>query len=118
MPSEGDKNQETVLLLRDTSEGISTLTTLSTDTSFPLPALISSAGHSAHRRFLEFFTAHIRNRNTRLAYARAVGDFFAWCELRGLVELARIEPTHVGAYMEELGRTHAAPSVKQHLAAF
>jgi site-specific recombinase XerD len=64
-----------------------------------------------------FLKANIRNRNTRLAYARAVGDFFAWCERRGLSELARIELTHIGAYAEQLGRTHAAPSVKQHLAA-
>jgi hypothetical protein len=26
-------------------------------------------------------------------------------------------PTHVGAYVEQLQRTHAAPSIKQHLAA-
>src|SRR5262245_59301547 len=34
-----------------------------------LPTLIASAGERAARRFLEFFTATIRNKNTRLAYA-------------------------------------------------
>ena len=36
---------------------------------------------------------------------------------RGLRELGRLEPVHVAAYVEHLGQTHAAPSVKQHLAA-
>ena len=39
------------------------------------------------------------------------------CEQRGLCELGRLEPVHVAAYVEHLGQTHAAPSVKQHLAA-
>ena len=34
-----------------------------------LPALIERAGKRASRRFLEFFTANIRNPNTRRAYA-------------------------------------------------
>ena len=44
-------------------------------------------------------------------------SFFRWCEARGLRELGRLEPVHVAAYVEHLGKTHAAPSVKQHLAA-
>lgn len=32
-----------------------------------LPALIAREGEDAVRRFLEFFTAQIRNKNTRLA---------------------------------------------------
>ena len=82
-----------------------------------IPAQIASAGADACRRFLEFFTANIRNRNTREAYARAVSDFFRWCEARGLAELGLLEPVHVAAYVEQLGTSHAAPSVKQHLAA-
>jgi len=35
------------------------------------PALFHSRGERAGRRFIELFTANIRNRNTRLAYARA-----------------------------------------------
>jgi site-specific recombinase XerD len=82
-----------------------------------IPAQIASAGADARRRFVEFFTANIRNRNTRQAYARAVSDFFRWCEGRGLRSLNRLEPVHVAAYVEQLGSSHAAPSVKQHLAA-
>ena len=82
-----------------------------------IPAQVAAAGPDARRRFLEFFTANIRNRNTRAAYAQAVAAFFRWCEVRGLAELGRLEPVHVAAYVEHLGKTHAAPSVKQHLAA-
>jgi hypothetical protein len=39
-----------------------------------LPVLIAAAGESAKIRFVEFFTANIRNRNTRRAYARAVSE--------------------------------------------
>ncbi len=50
--------------------------------SCPVPALIASAGEHASRRFLEFFTVTIRNRNTREAYARARAQFLAWCGAR------------------------------------
>ena len=79
-----------------------------------LPAIIDEAGDSARRRFIEFFTANIRNRNTRQSYARAVGQFLHWCEAYGL-PLEAIEPIHVAAYIEQhLGST---ATVKQHLAA-
>ncbi len=81
-----------------------------------LPAIIADAGEQAARRFIEFFTATIRNGNTRRAYAKAVGDFLAWCEGHGLT-LPGIEPVHVAAYIEQLTRSKAAPTVKQHLAA-
>ncbi len=51
------------------------------------------------------------------AYARAVSDFFLWCERRGLYRLNAVRPVHVAGYVEEIGKTRAAPSVKQHLAA-
>src|SRR5260370_25857772 len=72
-----------------------------------LPAAITAQGERAGRRFIEFFTANIRNRNTRMAYARAVKQFFDWCEDRGLGR-DHIEPTTVGAYVEqlEIGRAH------------
>ena len=87
------------------------------DTGALIPLQVAAAGETEARRFIEFFTANIRNRNTRQAYARAVAQFFRWCEARGLRELNRLEPVHVAAYVEELGTLHAAPSVKQHLAA-
>jgi integrase/recombinase XerD len=79
-----------------------------------LPSLIVNAGNNAAEKFIEFFTAQIRNRNTREAYARAVGQFMAWCDERGL-SLPAIRPVHVAAYIETLSLS--PPTVKQHLAA-
>jgi len=81
-----------------------------------LPAAIAARGERAGRRFVEFFTATIRNRNTRMAYARAVKQFFDWCDDHRL-KLDDIEPIAIAAYIEELGAKIARPSVKQHLAA-
>jgi site-specific recombinase XerD len=80
-----------------------------------LPALFAPDKDAA-KRFIEFFTANIRNRNTRIAYAHAVSEFAAWCERNQLTELRDIEPVHVAAYIEALQVRLAAPSVKQHLA--
>lgn len=82
-----------------------------------IPAIIASAGEHGARRFLEFFTANIRNKNTRRAYVRAVKLFLAYLEARGVHELSRVEPMMVAAYIEQLGENLAKPSVKQHLAA-
>ena len=81
-----------------------------------LPSIIRAQGERASRRFIEFFTANIRNRNTRMAYARAVKQFFDWCDKRKL-ELMEIEPLSVAAYIEQLGAEASKPTVKQHLAA-
>jgi site-specific recombinase XerD len=81
-----------------------------------VPALIAARGPHAGRRFVEFFTANIRNPNTRRAYYRAVTEFFDWCDQAGL-NLLDIEPVHVAAWVESLGREFAPPSVKQWLAA-
>ena len=82
-----------------------------------VPSVIAGAGDHAARRFLEFFAAQIRNKNTRMAYYRAVCHFFAWVEQHRIGELADIEPMHVAAYIEALQATAAKPTVKQHLAA-
>ena len=76
--------------------------------------VITDAGEQASRRFLEFFTAHIRNKNTRAAYAHAVTRFLDWCEMRELA-LEKIQPVHVAAYIER--HPGSKPTVKQHLAA-
>jgi integrase/recombinase XerD len=81
-----------------------------------LPAIIAGEGQRASKRFLEFFTANIRNSNTRLSYMRAVGPFLAWCEERGLA-LHQVEPMTVAAYIERLTQERAPQTVKQHLAA-
>ena len=64
---------------------------------------------------MEFFTANIRNRNTRAAYAQAVAQFFRWCEARGISDLDKIKPVVIAAYIEQ--HPGSSPTVKQHLAA-
>ncbi len=63
-----------------------------------LPTLIVDAGPDAVGRFLEFFAGRIANARTRAAYGRAVGQFLAWCEARGL-GLDAVSPLHVAAYI-------------------
>src|SRR5688572_7383227 len=82
-----------------------------------LPALFAGAGERAARRVLDFFTVSIRNRHTRAAYGRALGDFCSWCDRTGLSELGALRPDHIAAYIETLTHRVAAPTVKQHLAA-
>lgn len=86
-------------------------------TALVVPATIADAGETATRRFLEFFAATIRNKNTRMAYYRAVRHFFAWSEHHQIGGLDDIEPLHIAAYVEQLQASMAKPSVKQHLAA-
>ena len=81
-----------------------------------LPALFAADPRTA-RRIIEFFTANIRNPNTRKAYAKAAGDFAAWCDDRGLYHLRTVQPFHIAAYIEELQQRISAPSVKVQLAA-
>ena len=80
------------------------------------PMLFVDAGEKAWWRCLEFFAAHIRNVNTRLAYARAISQFSVWCHDRRVM-LHQVSPFHVAAYIEDLGRRTSRPTVKQHLAA-
>lgn len=84
--------------------------------SAPLPALFLDEGENAWRRFIEFFTASIRNRNTREAYLRAVLRFSKWCEGKKL-KLGQLSPFIIAAYIEEVSAELSRPSVKQHLAA-
>jgi site-specific recombinase XerD len=84
--------------------------------SLPVPVSIAQTGDQAAWRYVEFFTANIRNPNTRRAYARACSRFFSWCEQRSL-DPVNIRPFHVAAWIEQLQQTVTAPSVKQQLAA-
>jgi len=81
-----------------------------------LPSMILQAGEHAGRRFVEFFIANIRNRNTRAAYAQAVAQFSRWCERREL-DLPSLSPVVIGSYIEGLRTRRSDPTVKQHLAA-
>jgi hypothetical protein len=86
------------------------------------PPSVFLPDEKAGERFFGFFTAHIRNRNTRRAYYKAASRFSDWCESRGL-DLAHMKPPHVAAYIESLGLPEpngqglSKPTVKQHLAA-
>ena len=71
----------------------------------------------ARLRYIDFFTAHIRNPNTRAAYGVAVREFYGWLELGGIAAIRNIRTHHVSIYVELLTRKYSAPTVKQHLAA-
>ena len=85
-----------------------------------IPAIIADVGDHASKRFLEFFTANIRNPNTRAAYKQAVSQFLSWC-LGHELSFHDIEPVHVATYIEFLRQRPedalSDPSIKQHLAA-
>lgn len=81
-----------------------------------LPAIMESPGPRAREKFLEFFTASIRNPNTRRAYLRACLRFLNWCGEHEF-SLEHLRPMVAAAFVEQLGRELPPPSVKQHLAA-
>jgi site-specific recombinase XerD len=89
---------------------------LLTSTAAAVPAVIAARDQHAGRRFVEFFTANIRNPNTRKAYYRAACEFFDWCD-QARLGLLDIEPVHVAAWVESLGQGFSPPTVKQWLAA-
>jgi len=80
------------------------------------PALFTPTPKAA-RRVLEFFTAQINNDHTRRAYLSATRRFAAWCDARGIGQLADVEAFHVAAFVKELQGEFSPPTVKQHLAA-
>ena len=81
-----------------------------------LPALIAAADERAQLRFLEFFAVTIRNPHTRRAYARAAGDFLAWCEARGVASLAQsydLVVIDAGAVLDDESATALMPVADQ-----
>jgi len=84
--------------------------------AFLVPTVIQNSGETASKRFIEFFTATIRNTNTRQAYAQSCRQFFDAMRTLDL-SLTQIEPVHVALYIEQLGKDKSAPTIKQHLAA-
>lgn len=109
--SVADADEAIIVPLRQTKSGLNANFATAT-----LPVVIVKAGERARRRFVEFFTAEIRNPNTRRAYARAVRDFFLWCDARQL-RLEKLNPVIVASYVEHLGTRLSPPAVKQNLAA-
>lgn len=80
------------------------------------PAIVCAGAHAVDR-FIEFFTAALRNEHTRLSYAHAVSTFFNWASAHGVADLRAITPVMIAAYIELLGRQRSVPTVKRHLAA-
>ncbi|WP_186038860.1 hypothetical protein [Burkholderia gladioli] len=60
----------------------------------PTSAVSDAACERASVRFLKFFVSAIRNRHTRRAYTRAVGDFLSWCGGIGVPSIAKLQPLH------------------------
>ncbi len=87
-----------------------------TGLAISVPVLLTDHSSSATRRYVEFFTAQIRNKGTRAAYGQAVNQFFNWCDDAAL-RFDQIEPIVVATYIESLSERLAAPTVKVHLAA-
>jgi hypothetical protein len=71
------------------------------------PALVAAAGDRARERFIEFFTASIRNRNTRRAYAQAVNEFLALKPRR-----RRRAPTGMAPVASEVSKWVQEPNMK------
>ena len=83
-----------------------------------VPDAIATAGPGAVNRLIEFFTAQIRNRNTREAYGRACSQFFDWMYENGVNDCRLVQPIHVAGWVETmLGEEFEVPTVKQRLAA-
>ena len=76
----------------------------------PFPAILAAAGSGAMCRFIEFFTANIRNTNTRAAYACAVAQFCAWCERRTATEIMLYSRAHSSALRRPSKRSLAVRS--------
>lgn len=85
---------------------------ISVSASVTLPATVANSGERAGVRFLEFFTAQIRNPHTRRAYARAAAEFFAYLESVGVSSLSQVQPIHVAAWIELQAKEKSAPNVK------
>ena len=89
-----------------------------------LPAILAEAGPAARFGFEEFLYARISNPHTKKAYARAIRDFFRWCDAQSRfttdgrarpMQLADITPMDVGRYRDRLNQQLKPASVKLQL---
>lgn len=87
------------------------------NTSPPNLPMLGRSGEKAQTAVIEFLTAKIQNRNTRIAYANALSDFMEWCDTAGIYTFQQLRAFHVAAWVEVMGQSHSASTVKQHLAA-
>jgi site-specific recombinase XerD len=82
------------------------------------PAIIDGSGRKARDRIEHFLRAAIDNDNTRKAYGRALGSFFAFLEDGGRERVQDIGPLDVRDYLEA-AKTNglSTATLKQHMAA-
>src|SRR5260221_13139801 len=83
--------------------------------SFQVPAIVAEVGPEATKKFFEFLTVPIRDKNTRIAYYHAIGRFLDWCGRAGFQSLEDFEPITVAAYIEQ--HPVSPPTGKQHMGA-
>ena len=82
------------------------------------PAIIDGSGRKARDRIEHFLRAAIDNDNTRRAYGRALGSFFAFLEDGGKVRVQDIGPLDVRDYLEAAKANElSTATLKQHMAA-
>jgi site-specific recombinase XerD len=82
------------------------------------PALIEGSGRKARDRIEHFLRAAIDNDNTRRAYGRALGSFFAFLEDGGKERVQDIGPLDVRDYLEAAKANGlSTATLKQHMAA-
>jgi integrase len=84
----------------------------------PPPALIEGSGRKARDRIEHFLRAAIDNDNTRKAYGRSLGSFFAFLEEGGRARIQDIGPLDVRDYLEAAKANGlSTATLKQHMAA-
>src|SRR5215470_10063417 len=82
------------------------------------PAIIAGSGRKAHDRIEHFLRAAIDNDNTRRAYGRSLGSFFAFLEDGGRARIQDIGPLDVRDYLEAAKANGlSTATLKQHMAA-
>jgi site-specific recombinase XerD len=72
----------------------------------------SHATKGKHRIFI----FESRRTETRKAYLNATRRFAAWCDEKGICQLADVQPFYLAAFVKELQGEFTAPTVMQHLA--
>jgi site-specific recombinase XerD len=83
-----------------------------------LPAIIDGSGRKARDRIEHFLRATIDNDNTRRAYGRSLGSFFAFLEDGGRARIQDIGPLDVRDYLEAAkANSLSTATLKQHMAA-
>jgi site-specific recombinase XerD len=82
------------------------------------PAIIQGSGRKARDRIEHFLRAAIDNDNTRRAYGRSLGSFFAFLEDGGRARIQDIGPLDVRDYLEAAKANGlSTATLKQHMAA-